>query len=229
MAHVLDNAVWHSIDGPRRAHADIVGLAGRFHRDVAPFAAVCDDAPAEAWRDLVGLSGSSKSAMLFAPLIRLPDEWVAIPDLRFPGLQLVAENVAAATDADDGLVDLGPPDVPEVLDLIAATRPGPFSARTVELGGYVGYRVAGRLVAMGGERLRCAGYTEISAVCTAADHRGRGLGTSIVLALVASIRARGEEAFLHVAATNTGAIRLYEALGFVVRCEVDAVGIRHTG
>jgi predicted GNAT family acetyltransferase len=67
---------------------------------------------------------------------------------------------------------------------------------------------------MAGERIRPPGWAEISAVCTAADYRGHGLGTRLVLAVAAGIRARGETPFLHIAASNTNAIRLYAALGF---------------
>jgi predicted GNAT family acetyltransferase len=103
------------------------------------------------------------------------------------------------------------------VELVRATRPGPFLARTVELGGYLGIRREGRLVAMAGERLRPPGWAEISAVCTAADYRGQGLGTRLVLAVAAGIRDRGEIPFMHTAADNVNAIRLYEALGFVHR------------
>jgi predicted GNAT family acetyltransferase len=37
---------------------------------------------------------------------------------------------------------------------------------------------------------------------------------------VAGIRARGERPFLHASAANTGAIRLYQALGFRLRNRV---------
>jgi predicted GNAT family acetyltransferase len=54
-------------------------------------------------------------------------------------------------------------------------------------------------------------------VCTDAAHRGRGLGTRLVQALIGSIRSAGEQPFLHAAADNANAIRLYEALGFTLR------------
>ena len=65
-------------------------------------------------------------------------------------------------------------DIGEMLALVELTRPGPFSVRTVELGGYVGVFDGDRLVAMAGQRLAPPGFREISAVCTHPDFRGRG-------------------------------------------------------
>jgi hypothetical protein len=70
---------------------------------------------------------------------------------------------------------------------------------------------------MAGERLRPPGWTEISAVCTDPGHRGQGLATRLVRAVAAGIRERGDTPFLHASATNTGAIRLYESIGFTLR------------
>ena len=67
------------------------------------------------------------------------------------------------------------------------------------------------------ERLHFDGWTEISAVCTAPTHRGHGMASRLVGALIAGIQDRSERAFLHVLITNTSAIRLYEELGFRVR------------
>jgi predicted GNAT family acetyltransferase len=108
-------------------------------------------------------------------------------------------------------------DVPEMLALVERTKTGPFLPRTIAMGTYLGIRRRGRLVAMAGERLHPPGWTEISAVCTDPEHRGEGLATRLVPAVAAGIRDRGETPFLHAAATNTGAIRLYEALGFRLR------------
>ena len=70
---------------------------------------------------------------------------------------------------------------------------------------------------MAGERFHLDGWTEISAVCTKPDHRGQGLASRLMGALIAGIQRRSERSFLHVLSTNTSAIRLYEALGFRVR------------
>ena len=223
MPHPLDNAVWHSLTGPRRTHGEVLGGAARFDPDVSVFAAVDDVASAGAFDDLRTLVGPGGTAVLFRPEITAPDGWVSSAR-GVPGVQLVATDVIGKDD--DRFVDLGVADAPEMMTLVEETRPGPFGPRTCELGGYLGLREDGRLVAMAGERLRVDGFTEISAVCTARTHQRRGLGAALVLALVARIRERGEEAFLHAAATNESAIRLYLALGFTHRSTVDAAILR---
>lgn len=218
--HILDNPVWRAIDGPQAHLADRVGRAGRFHSEVSPFAAIADADDADAWSDLAELVGPGNVAILFAPVVAIADGWTS--EHTIPCLQMVAGDVADFADTIE-LVELGPPDVPEMIELVNATRPGPFSPRTIEMGRYIGHRVDGRLVAMAGERLRCPGFTEISAVCTAEDQRGKGLARELTLAMVSHIRARGDEAFLHVVSENATAIRLYEYMGFSLRREAEVL------
>ena len=109
---------------------------------------------------------------------------------------------------------LGTADVPEMTDLVTRTEPGPWRPRTVEFGGYVGVRDDGALVAMAGERMRPPGFTEVSAVCTEPDYRGRGLAGGLTRVVAAAIAARGDRPMLHASAHNAGAVRLYESLGF---------------
>jgi predicted GNAT family acetyltransferase len=104
-----------------------------------------------------------------------------------------------------------------MLALARVTQPGPFGPRTVELGDYIGIRQRGVLVAMAGERMRIAGFTEISAVCVEAAYRGHGFAVGLVGALVSSIAVRGEIPFLHVFSSNHAAIALYRKLGFALR------------
>ena len=50
---------------------------------------------------------------------------------------------------------LGTTDAPEMVDLTAATEPGPFLPQTIQMGSYFGIRASdGRLVAMTGKRLQ---------------------------------------------------------------------------
>ena len=112
-----------------------------------------------------------------------------------------------------------------MLELTAATQPGPFAARTYEMGRYLGVRVDGRLVAMAGERLRLAGATEISAVCTDPAFTGRGYARALMLPLMAKAVAEGQLPILHVK-TENGAKHLYEKLGFRVRRAIRLTSIR---
>src|SRR3546814_19549440 len=64
------------------------------------------------------------------------------------------------------------------------------------LGGFVGVREAGRLVAMAGERLKAPGFTEVSGVCTRPGWRGRGFAAELLGLVAGRLAARGETTFL---------------------------------
>jgi ribosomal protein S18 acetylase RimI-like enzyme len=169
-----------------------------------------------AWADLAAITAPGEVIATIGAAVSPPAEWDVLE--RFAGVQLVDTALRAAPDPE--AVRLGPADVDEMLDLVARTEPGPFRRRTIELGTYLGIRREGRLVAMGGERMRPPGWTEISAVCTDPAYRGQGLATRLVRAVAAGIKARGETPFMHAAADNTAALRLYESIGFSLRREV---------
>jgi len=143
----------------------------------------------------------------------VPDGWDVVAAIA--GVQMDGTGLEAADDAD--AVTLTTDDVPEMLALVERTKPGPFLERTIAMGEYIGLRRGGELIAMAGERLHPAGWTEISAVCTDDRYRRQGLGTRLVRAVAAGVRARGEVPFLHAAADNHTAITLYEELGFTLR------------
>ncbi|WP_320781566.1 GNAT family N-acetyltransferase [Streptomyces sp. CRN 30] len=224
--HLLDNAVWAALDGPHAHLAERVGRAARYPADVYAFAALADPGDPAAWADLHTLAGSG-TAVRIKPVdeVQVPGGWEIVDGGE--GVQLV--DTALRAEPDPEAVRLGPDDVPEILDLVARTRPGPFLKRTVDLGTYLGVRHRGELIAMAGERLRPPGWTEISAVCTAPEHRGRGLAARLVRAVAAGIRERGDTPFLHAAATNTHAIRLYESLGFTLRRRNTILRVRTPG
>ncbi|MET8851986.1 GNAT family N-acetyltransferase [Amycolatopsis sp. NPDC004625] len=222
MASPLDNPTWASLAGPHARFAERRGRVLRYPEDVAPFLALPDDPGEQDWRDVAELAGPGATVVIAAATARPPSGWEVLDEI--PGVQLVDEGIAAAPDPE--AVRLGPADVPEMLDLVERTRPGPFRTRTVELGTYLGLRRGGALVAMAGERLHPPGYTEISAVCTDPAVRGQGLATRLVLAVAAGIRERGEIPMMHAAAGNTAAIRLYLSLGFALRYRPDFVAVR---
>lgn len=213
-SHVLDNAVWAALTGPQAALAEVVGQARRFQPETSPFGAIADRNDPQCWRDLAQLIGPSGHIVLTgAGAIDIPEGWEELGG--GTGKQMTGESVMGQADPD--AISLGIDDVPEMLDLISRTEPGPFLPRTVELGGYLGFRIDGALVAMAGRRLNPPGWVEISAVCTDPAYRGRGLGGRLVNAVAADIRADGAIPFLHVSEANESAIRLYEKLGFQIR------------
>ncbi|MFD3610651.1 GNAT family N-acetyltransferase [Streptomyces atroolivaceus] len=212
-AHPLDNPARASLTGPHTRFAQRRGRILRYHPEVTPWIALPDAPDAQDWADVAALAGSGASVTLTAFREPPPADWEIV--FQADGVQLVDHTVDAAPDPEAVL--LGPADVPEMLDLVERTRPGPFLPRTVELGTYLGIRRAGALVAMAGERLHPPGWTEISGVCTDGSVRGQGLASRLVKAVAHGIRERGETPFLHAAASNTSAIRLYESLGFTLR------------
>lgn len=212
-AHVLDNPVWAAATG---AHAHLIeayGQAARYHPDVTPLAALRSSPNDRAWADLATIATSGDIVGLAGVTAAPPPQWEILDTV--PGVQLVGTRLHASTDPET--VPLSMADVPEMLDLAARTGIGLFGPRAIELGTHLGIRRDGRLVAMAGERVRPPGWTEISAVCTDPAHRGQGLATRLIHAIAARIHARGETVYLHAAATNAAAIRLYEAIGFTPR------------
>jgi len=210
---VLDNPARAALTGPHAHFAERRGRILRYPVDVTPWLALPDEPDAEDWADVAALSGPGSEIPLLGFRGRVPVDWEITFDI--DGVQMVDDGLAAAPEPE--AIVLGPADVPEMLDLVERTKPGPFLPRTVELGTYLGIRRGGALIAMAGERLHPPGWTEISAVCTDPAARGEGLASRLILAVAHGIRERGETPFLHAGAGNTTAIRLYEALGFRLR------------
>jgi predicted GNAT family acetyltransferase len=220
---LLDNPVWHALSTEQSALAQGNRLAKRFPIDVAPFGGLIDQSAAayDALEEI--LPGAITALALDAEPV-LPRNWEMVQ--RGEMYQMLCE---APVYADERLIfrELTKADVPEMLALTKLTEPGPFLPRTIELGDYLGVFDASSLVAMAGERLHLTGFTEISAVCTHPQHRGRGYGNALLSALISRIMRRRETPFLHVRTENVTAVSLYEKLGFKVRAQLHLAVIKY--
>lgn len=216
---LLDRPVWNALNGRLSTLAVAGGAAVRIDPAYGPFAAARDH-------------GADAAAALVATL-RSPDDAIALIErdrwdvpsgtqVRNEGalLQMVATDPDAAGDPDPRVVRLGEGDVAEMTALAQATEPGPWGPSTHRYGAYYGIRIDGRLAAMAGERMLLPGLAEVSAVCTWPEFRGQGLAAVLTRHVMRGFAARGDRPFLHSYAHNTGAIRLYETLGFAKRAEL---------
>jgi ribosomal protein S18 acetylase RimI-like enzyme len=210
---VLDNPIWAALTTDHRSLARSSGRARRYPADVSPFAALETPAAGD-FSDLSALVGLEEGVgFCTVDPIEVSAGWQVLKTR--PLEQMVCASLEHS--AVFSPLELGSADLPEMLALTAATEPGPFLPATIQVGRYFGIRAAdGRLVAMAGERLKAEPFTEISAVCTDPEFRGRGHAQALVTFLTGLIFSDGRIPFLHVKAENE-AKALYERLGFRVR------------
>ena len=223
----LDRPVWASLSTTHSALSTGDALARRYLREVSPFASARDDT-APSLAALAALVQPGEQAFL----LQVP-EIVTPPGIRAmspgKGVQMIAVRSVGQGAAQGDIEELADTDAAEMLALAKLTQPGPFLTRTHTMGRFIGIRIGGRLAAMAGERFRFPGYTEVSAVCTHPDFRGRGLARRLSATVAAAIEARGERPFLHAWRTNRAAISLYELLGFELRTEVNVAVLERHG
>ncbi len=219
--HPLDNVAWNSLTS-RHRHLGVIGKkAAKYRTQVSMIAGIMENTE-EAYAELAEMSEPGIPIALIGndPPEDHPDWMIG---RRGEAYQMVIETPIKYDEKE--FVSLTPKDVPEMMKLIELTQPGPFSPGTIEMGDYVGIKVDGKLVAMGGERMKPEGHTEVSGICTHPDHRGKGYAKAITGYVTNAILERGEVPFLHAFTSNTPAIRLYEKLGYKKRRKVKGTGI----
>ena len=214
MPHPLDHPIWTALTTRQQALAEGGDHARRYPIAIAPFADMAEISP-RGFASLGAMMLGSEIAVLFTPdAVTAPAEFKVL--LAETGEQMTGMP-AEVPAGNVEILTLGVADVPDMMALTALTKPGPFSARTHELGTFLGIRVGGELVAMAGERMRPADYTEITAVCVHPAHRGRGYGQILLSAVSRQILARGEIPFLHLFTSNASALALYRRQGMEIR------------
>lgn len=217
LAHPLDRPVWSALTSRQAALSIGDARALRFDPAYALFAAAADASP-DSLKALAALNTSPSGMGLVET-----GETLLPPGARIRSQALCVQMIAATLTAGSREIAFEPlveADAADMLALATLTVPGPFFEKTHRLGDFIGVKQDGRLIAMAGERMRPAGFTEVSGVCTHPDHRGHGYASALMRVVTQRILERGEQAFLHAYAAHEATIALYESLGFSVRATV---------
>jgi|SRR5581483_7945511 len=218
MRHPLDRPVWTALSTRQAQFAEGGALAKRYIPSIVPFASTPDNDAQSlcALDDLV--PPGERIFLAQADDLALSEKFSKVAEARV--VQMIAiERVDPIPDAR--IEKLTGADAEEMLSLATLTKPGPFTLRAAALGEFFGIKIGGRLAAMAGERMKQPGYSELSGVCSHPDFRGGNLGKILSLHVADRIFARGETPYLHAYTTNAAAIRLYESIGFRLRCELN--------
>ncbi|QGW26723.1 GNAT family N-acetyltransferase [Phnomibacter ginsenosidimutans] len=211
LGNTLANPVWHAL-GTVQQHLNAGSQQLRFFApDVAPFAGM------ENW-DAAALHHFEINIPTQRRMYLMQETPVIIPPslqvhFTVPLYQMICVEFQPAFQ-EHALEPLTEVHIPQMLELTALTKPGPFVAQTIQFGGYVGVFDGDQLIAMGGERLKVPGYTEVSAICTHPEYRGRQLARHILSHVSQQIIHRGEVPFLHSLTTNEPALKVYQQLGY---------------
>ena len=182
--HPLDNVIWNALATRQAEFAQTLGMVRRFLPDVGPLAGFA--APGHADYDALARLAGDGPVILFLDMPFLPRPgWNIVGGA--PLLQMVWQGAdqPVLPSSSVPIVQLDTTDSAAMLALTGLTHPGPFGPRTHELGEFFGIRQNSQLVAMAGERLKVAGYTEVSAVCTHPDHLGKGYGHALMSMVMA--------------------------------------------
>jgi ribosomal protein S18 acetylase RimI-like enzyme len=225
LMHLLDNPAWSALTTLQSSLALINGPARRFPPEMAPHGAFTEPTPA-ALHALAQISPAPVS-IFSSQELELPGGWSIVRKVQL--FEMVQEQpLQLAANQSVTLAQLTADDVPQMSLLYQATRPGRSMApRLHELGGVLGVKQDGRVLAMACLRMHFPGYREISTVGTLPGHTGRGYATGLVAELARRIHAAREIPFLTVRVDNTRAIEIYERLGFRERVRMHSTTVQY--
>ena len=224
---VLYNPVYNALLS-RDAHLGSgVGEVRWFDEQVSPFAGFPEEYK-KGFDDLYYSLPSERTILYATPQeIKEPAGWQLLREIK--GLQFIYTGGPMRDEHSIKLVALHKENVKEMIALAVLTKPGPFAERTIEFGNYFGIFDSGQLVAMTGQRLHVAAYTEISAVCTHPAHLGKGYAAALMQHQLNLILSHGQIPFLHVREDNARAIALYERLQFKVNRGINFYFMKKRG
>ncbi|NNV55942.1 GNAT family N-acetyltransferase [Limnovirga soli] len=212
----LDNPVWYALSESHRAFAISNNNVQFYQPNYCPFGAFTQqENMTEALAKYANLTNNFfmvGQKPIYPNSLTLQQELVC--------LQMIIEHPISITISTEIRL-LTETDMPALFNLVNLVQPGYFRKDTAALGNYYGIFQNKELVAVTGERMQLNAFIEVSAVVTHPHHTRKGYAKQLITHTANNIFAQGKLAFLHVAATNTGAIALYESLGFTSRRKIS--------
>lgn len=214
--HKLDHPAWHSLTETHAAFALSYEGLKCYDPAFCPFGACVY--PGDSVQSLEQYAARAGNFFIIGerPVF---GNWLVLKN-ELKCLQMLA-GATLQTTIDNQIIPLTNSHERELSGLVNLVQPGYFREKTRQLGDYFGIFDSGKLVAVAGERMRMELFTEVSAVVTHPGHTGKGYASRLVAHMVNKIFSEGKTPYLHVAATNSDAIRLYEKAGFVLRRKIS--------
>lgn len=212
----LDNPVYHSLTETHKNFAIDYGGAKFYHPDYSPFGGFID--PDRTIESIDTYSSLTDNFYVVGEKPKYSNGLTSANDVICNQMVL---NKSVDGEINEQIIELQTTNHKnDLFNLVNLVQPGYFRSKTSELGSYYGIYKNDELIAVTGERMKMNVYTEVSAVVTHPDHRGKGYAKQLTFHTSNRIFSQNKIPYLHVSETNIGAIKLYEKLGFVTRRKI---------
>ena len=212
----LDNPVWYSLAESHKNLAFNYNTTRFYNPEYCAFGAFNELSNNE--DDLLAYAKLVPSFFIFGAKPNLPKPLQFKDELLC--LQMIVSDKIKLTYIDE-IIKLDESHRPALLALVKIVYPEYFKSKTADLGNYYGIFKNNQLVAITGERMQMDDFIEVSAVITHPEHTGKGYAKQLVAYTANAILEQNKIPFLHVAAANIGAVKLYEKLGFITRIKMS--------
>jgi len=218
MDHVLDNLAWGALNFNHQHLAYGNSTVKHYAKEVSPFVGLAENTD-ENFKILYDiLSHDGPAGFTSLTPVEIPAQWQVLNSVTT--YQMIYNGGIKSFEPGAQLVHLTDKDIPQMLELVKLTNPGPFGPRTIDFGHYYGVFAGDCLVAMAGQRMCVDQYTEVSAVCTHPDYLGKGYAKNLLNFQINRMVTAGNVPILHVRTNNHRAIEVYKRVGFEKRREL---------
>lgn len=215
-SHKLNNPVWHSLSETHQQFCIDYEKVKFYHPDYCVFGGF--ETTQDISRKIDEYATIADPFFIVGEMPKLSNKLKIEKELVC--LQMFIENKIELAIKDD-IILLNYKHRNELFELINLIQPGYFKIKTPLLGDYFGIFKNNQLVSVTGERMKMNDFTELSAIVTHPNHTGQGYAKQLITHAVNNIFQQNKTPYLHVLETNTGAINLYQKLGFKTRRKIS--------